>query len=80
MLDDDKQATAFIGILRGGRTCGSDIFKEYQETTTEWTKVSLFLTWIKEVMQHKGRSFILFRKILHQLLYIRNIVLNVFSQ
>ena len=77
MLDDDKQATAFIGILRGGRTCGSDIFKEYQETTTEWTKVSLFLTWIKEVMQHKGRSLILFNYCIQ---YMYNILLNVFSQ
>ena len=57
MLDDDKHATTFIGILRGGGTCGSDIFKENQDTTTEWTKVSLFITWIKDVMQYKGKYF-----------------------
>ena len=68
MLDEDKQATVIIGILRGGGSkCGFNLPKKYQDLdpTTEWTKVSLFLTWIKEVMQHKGRSLILFRKKLH---------------
>ena len=61
MLDDNNQATVIIGILRGGgSTCVSGLPKKYQDTTTEWTKVSLFITWIKDVMQHKGtKSFML---------------------
>ena len=69
MLDGDKQATVIIGILRGGGSkCGFNLPKKYQDLdpTTEWTKVSLFLTWIKEVMQHKhkGKS-LMFRNKLH---------------
>ena len=67
MLDGDKQATFIIGILRGGGSkCGYNLPKKYQDPTTEWTKVSLFLTWIKEVMQHKGKSLMMmFRNYLH---------------
>ena len=58
-LDDNNQPTAIIGILRGGgSTCVSGIPQKYQDTTTEWTQVSLFITWIKDVMQYKGKYFI----------------------
>ena len=59
MMDDNNQPTAIIGILRGGgSTCVSGIPQKYQDTTTEWTQVSLFITWMKDVMQYKGIYFI----------------------